>query len=129
MPSFFEHMKYSILVCAVLFSTFTWSQAAFKFEHRAHKFPKTKEGKTLHHVYTFTNIGDQPLVIEHIKVACSCTKYSYPKEPVAPGKMGKIVISFDTKGKIAWQDRTLEIQANTRKNPTRLRFKVQVDND
>lgn len=122
-------MRHLFFVLTILLSLSAAAQAEFKFDQRVHKFPKTKEGVVLKHVYTFTNTGDEPLVIERIKVACSCTKFTYLKEPVAPGQSSEIVVTFDTKGKIAWQDRILEIYANTRKNPTKIRFKVQVDND
>lgn len=105
------------------------AQAEFRFSERIHKFPKTKEGVLLEHDYMFTNVGDEPLVIDQVKVSCSCTKFNYPKEPIMPGEQGTIHVSFDTKGKIAWQDRILEIHSNAKKNPSKIRFKVMVDND
>jgi hypothetical protein len=69
-----------------------------------------------------------PLVITEAKVACPCTVVEYPKEPIAPGRKGNIHVTFDTKGKIGYQDRIIEIYSNAKKNPVKLRFKVDVKN-
>ena len=42
---------------------------------------------------------------------------------------GIIKVSFDTKNKIAWQDRTLTIFSNAKNNPEKIRFKVMIEND
>lgn len=104
--------------------------AAFKFETKNKKFPKTPEGVLLEHNYQFENVGDSPLIISNIKLGidCPCTKFEYPKTPIKPGEKGTIKVSFDTKGKIGYQDRTLEIYSNAKKSPTTIRFRVMVDN-
>jgi hypothetical protein len=104
--------------------------AEFKFETKTKKFPKTPEGVLLKHEYHFENVGDGPLIISNIKLGldCPCTKFEYPKTPIKPGDKGTIKVSFDTKGKIGYQDRTLEIQSNAKKSPAVIRFKVMVDN-
>lgn len=104
-----------------------YCQAEFSFLKSTIKFPKTKAGEVLRFQYEFTNTGDQPLIITEIKVACSCTKFEFPKEPIAPGQKGIIKVTFDTKDKYGYQDRTLDIYSNVKKNPTKVRFKVVVD--
>jgi hypothetical protein len=44
----------------------------------------------------FKNIGDQPIVINRVRSSCGCTIPSWPKEPVEPGKNGKIEIRYNT---------------------------------
>lgn len=109
-------------------SALAFGQAEFSFEHKTFKFPKTKEGELLKHSYPFTNSGNEPLVISDIKVSCSCTKFTFPKAPILPGEKGEINVTFDTKGKIAWQDRILEIHSNSKRSIDKIRFKVMVDN-
>lgn len=103
-------------------------EAEFSFEKTSLKFPKTPEGEVLKFEYKFTNSGKSPLIITEIKVACPCTTFEYPKTPVAPGAEASIRVTFDTKGKIGYQDRILEVYANTSDSPVKLRFKVMVDN-
>ncbi|MDQ3192370.1 MAG: DUF1573 domain-containing protein [Bacteroidota bacterium] len=126
--------KYFSLFCviAILLSAFTcFSQtgkADFKFDKKVHKFGKVKEGEIVEFKYTFTNIGNDPLIINNIKVACSCTAFEFPKYPIDPTKAAEITVSFDTKNKIGYQDRTLEIYSNSLNSPHIVRFKGTVDN-
>ena len=122
-------MKLFLAILLFSFSVNGISQAKITFEEKTHKFPKTNEGVLLEHDYSFTNTGIEPLVIEGIKVACTCTKFTYPKTPILPGKKGIIHITFDTNKKYEWQNRTLIISSNA-ENPTSLiRFKVMVVNE
>lgn len=101
-------------------------QAEFSFEDDTHRFPRTKEGPTLSHTYYFTNTGDTPLFITDYKVSCSCTHAKFPMKPVPPGARDSIVVTFDTKMKIGYQDRLINIFSNASNNPTPIRFKVFV---
>jgi hypothetical protein len=47
--------------------------------------------------FTFTNNGNEPLVISAAKGSCGCTVPSYPKEPVLPGASAEIEVRYDTK--------------------------------
>lgn len=47
--------------------------------------------------FIFTNTGDKPLTISKIDASCGCTTPEYSKEPVLPGKEGKIVVKYDTR--------------------------------
>lgn len=127
-PSEFFFMRYFIFILFLSISTSFSAQAKIKFEENSFKFPKTKEGVQLKHDYIFTNAGDQPLIISDIKVACTCTKFDFPKKPVMPNDTGVIHVTFDTHNKIAWQNRTLEVYSNAKNNPAVIRFKVMVDN-
>lgn len=87
---------------------------------------KITEGDTLLMVYSFTNIGDVPLIISNYEVACSCTEVTFPKEPILPGKEGKISVSFDSDGKIGYQDRTISLFSNAITSPFKIRFTTSV---
>ncbi len=115
-----------LLIFIFLNSAVIYSQAEFQFTASTHKFPKTEEGTILEHDYEFTNTGDEPLLITEIKVSCTCTKFTYPKHPVLPGQKGTIHVSFDTKEKSDFQNRTLSIYSNAKRNPEKIRFKVLV---
>lgn len=119
--------RFLLIIFLSLNSALVYSQAEFSFVKNTIKFPKTKAGEVLKFQYEFTNTGDQPLIITEIKVQCSCTKFEFPKEPIKPGEKGIIKVSFDTKAKYGYQDRTLDIYSNAKKNPYKLRFKVVVD--
>ena len=49
--------------------------------------------------FTFTNVGDAPLVIHQAVASCGCTVPEYTQEPVMPGKTGTIKITYNGTGK------------------------------
>ena len=50
-------------------------------------------------VFTFTNVGDAPLVIHQAVASCGCTVPEYTQEPVLPGKTGTVKITYNGTGK------------------------------
>ena len=103
--------------------------AEFSFEDKSHKFPDTKEGILLKHDFHFQNTGDEPLIIQNYEVACSCTKITYPKQPIAPGGKGVVHLTFDTNGKYGFQSRKVDIYTNASKRAETISFKVTVINE
>lgn len=45
--------------------------------------------------FEFKNTGDAPLIITDVKSTCGCTVPSRPKEPIMPGKTGKIDVKYN----------------------------------
>jgi hypothetical protein len=101
--------------------------AEFSFDEKVFKSRPVAEGALIEHTFWYTNSGSEPLIITHFEVACECTKAFYSSEPVLPGKQGSIRVTFDTKGKIGWQYRGVQIFANTPKNPTEIEIRVKVE--
>ncbi|KGO79028.1 MULTISPECIES: DUF1573 domain-containing protein [Flavobacterium] len=46
-------------------------------------------------IFEFTNTGDAPLIIKDVKSTCGCTVPTKPKEPIMPGKTGKIEVKYN----------------------------------
>lgn len=46
-------------------------------------------------VFEVKNIGKTPLIIEAANPTCGCTIGDYTKEPIAPGKTGKITATYN----------------------------------
>lgn len=100
--------------------------AEFSFDGRTHKFEEVAAGAQLEHVFTFTNSGDEPLVITKYDVECECTKAILPKAPILPGETGTIKVTFDTEGKVGWQYRKILLHANVKKSPYWIKIVVNV---
>jgi hypothetical protein len=100
--------------------------AEFSFSKKILKFESIREGTALSFEYPFTNIGSVPLIISDYHVQCSCTRVTYPKEPVLPGESGMIRVEFDSAGKIGWQYRTILLYANVLTGADELEFRVKV---
>lgn len=71
-------------------------QAEIKFDQTIHNFGAfSGKDPKVSCVFTFTNAGDAPLIINQAVPSCGCTIASYPKEPIMPGKKGEIKVSYD----------------------------------
>ena len=120
-------MRLFFAIIIALNSAFTLSSGAeFYFYKAKVKFPDTNEGVLIEHDYKFKNTGDQPLIINKYEVSCSCTKITYPKEPIMPGNEGLIHMTFDTNGKYGYQYRKINVYSNASVKPEVISFKVTV---
>ncbi|HTA62071.1 MAG TPA: DUF1573 domain-containing protein [Bacteroidia bacterium] len=99
------------------------AQAQLKFVDAKKSFGFVKKGEQVKLTYEFTNMGNQPLFITDAKAECSCTKITWPKEPILPGKSSSIDILFDTAPTYDRQDRVVEVFSNDAKSPQKIRFK------
>lgn len=82
------------------------------FEEKEFDFGEIAQGTPVEHVFTFTNTGKAPLVIVDAKSSCGCTVPQYPREPVAPGDTGELLVKFNGSGKNQ-VSKTVTITANT----------------
>ena len=49
-------------------------------------------------VFTFTNVGEQPLVVNQATAACGCTVPEFTSTPVQPGEQGTIKVTYNGEG-------------------------------
>ncbi|KGI60402.1 hypothetical protein HMPREF3034_00471 [Prevotella sp. DNF00663] len=71
--------------------------------------------------FTFTNVGQAPLVINQAVASCGCTVPSYTKTPVMPGQKGQIMITYNGKGKFPGHfKKSITVRSNGQTEMTRL---------
>jgi hypothetical protein len=99
---------------------------SFSFEELEHNFGKIIQGEKVTYAFKFTNTGGSPLIISKVSTSCGCTVSKYPKTPVKSGKSDYIEVTFDSKKKKGFQNKSITIMANTQPNKTTLRVKTQV---
>ena len=76
----------TLLVVGVSFA-FAQTNADIKFDKTTHDFGKFSENSpVVSCVFTFTNIGDAPLVIHQAVASCGCTVPEYTKRTDPAGK-------------------------------------------
>tara|TARA_R100000935_G_scaffold1439_1_gene4590 strand:+ start:149006 stop:149485 length:480 start_codon:yes stop_codon:yes gene_type:complete len=97
-----------------------------QFEKTVHDFGTIDQGTNVETIFTFTNTGDAPLVIVDAKSSCGCTVPSYPKEAVAPGESGELLVKFNGSGKNQ-VSKTVTITANTKAGKETLQIKAFVN--
>lgn len=97
------------------------------FAELEHDFGTIDDGEVASHVYKFKNTGDEPLILSNAKGSCGCTVPEWPREPIAPGASGEIVVKFDSKNKKGLQNKKVTITANTEPANTVLTIKGTVN--
>jgi hypothetical protein len=96
-----------------------------KYEHDYGTVVQESANKTS---FVFTNTGKEPLIISSATGSCGCTVPNYPKDPIMPGKTGKIDVEFKpSKGQTGVQEKTVTVTANTEPAQTILKIKANVN--
>ncbi|SFN59016.1 Protein of unknown function [Chryseobacterium oleae] len=89
-------------------------------------FGKIKKGDKVQHIYEITNTGKNPLVISEVKPGCGCTAPDFTKEPILPGKKGKITLHFDSSSFDGNVQKYADVFANVDKAPIKLTFTANI---
>ena len=89
--------------------------ATLEFADTTHNFGDIIEGDRVQYDFQFKNGGKSPLIISKATGSCGCTIADFPHEPLAPGKNGKITVSFNSKDKTGPQNKTVSIVTNTKR--------------
>ena len=95
------------------------------FEEKEHDFGEIAQGTPVEHTFKFTNTGKAPLVIVDAKSSCGCTVPQYPREPIAPGESGEMLVKFNGSGKNQ-VSKTVTITANTEAGKETIKIKAFV---
>lgn len=124
-------MKRSLLFCILALTAIAMpvalsaagKKAKVNFSEYRYDFGNVKEnGGPVSHEFTFTNNGDGNLLIIDATATCGCTKPEYPKQPIAPGKKGKIKVTYNPAGRPGPIDRTVTVKTNG--SPKKVRLKI-----
>ena len=112
-------------VCAAL------GQAQIKFDTLTYDFGTFSESNPVQKcTFTFTNVGDKPLVINQALAACGCTVPTYTKSPIKPGEKGVITVTYNGKGK--WPGhfkKVITVRSNGVPEMTRLYIEGEMKQD
>ena len=96
-------MKKTILSCLMLVFTMAvmaQQPAQIKFDKTTVNFGTiTEKSPVATCTFTFTNIGEQPLVINQAIASCGCTVPEYSKEPIPAGGKREIKVTYNGEGK------------------------------
>lgn len=90
--------KLLLLVAFAGFSSLSFGQAKIEFSAKDNTIDYgtvSKDSDSGLRTFDFKNTGNQPLIITNVQSTCGCTVPSFPKEPILPGKMGKIDVKYN----------------------------------
>ncbi|SHJ25489.1 DUF1573 domain-containing protein [Pseudozobellia thermophila] len=96
------------------------------FEKEEHDFGTIEQGTPQETIFKFTNTGNAPLIITSATSSCGCTVPDPPKDPIAPGEEGELLVKFNGSGQNQ-VTKTITVNANTEKGSEILRIKAFVN--
>ena len=93
-----------------------------KFDKTSHDFGTFSEDNSVQKcTFTFTNVGNAPLIINQAVASCGCAVPSYTKTPIAPGQKGEIKVTYSGAGKFPGHfKKTITVRTNGVPEMTRL---------
>lgn len=97
-----------------------------KFDKEEHDFGTIDQGDVVEYRFNFTNTGSAPLVIVGAKGSCGCTVPEWPKDAIAAGQTGSILVKFNSTGKKNQQTKTVTLNTNTEEGKQILRIRANV---
>lgn len=97
-------------------------QAEIKFDKTTHNFGTFSESSPkVSCEFTYTNVGEAPLIINQAVASCGCAVPEYTKAPVQPGQKGKIKVTYNGTGKFPGHfKKSITIRTNGAVEMTRL---------
>ncbi len=97
------------------------------FDEVVYDFGTIDQGESVEHKFKFKNTGKAPLVVSNARGSCGCTVPEWPKEPIAVGEQGEILVKFNSAGKKGPQNKSVTLTANTWPTTTRINIKGKVN--
>ena len=90
-------MKRILLLLTMVIATGTFAQAVpdITFKATTHSFGKIKQNVPATYLFSFTNNGTKPAVIEFANAECGCTTPEYSKDPILKGKTSTIKVTYN----------------------------------
>ena len=110
-----------LLLCGITFAS-AQKPAEIKFDKTVHNFGTfTDKNPVQECTFTFTNVGEAPLVINQAVASCGCTVPTYTKTPIAPGQKGSIKVTYNGTGKMTGTfKKSITVRTNAISEMTRL---------
>ena len=103
-------------------AAFAQKPAEIKFDKLTHDFGTFSEKNPIvTYTFIYTNVGEQPLVINQAVASCGCTVPEYTKTPVKPGEQGKLKVTYNGTGKFPGHfKKSITVRTNGAVEMTRL---------
>jgi len=86
-------------------------------EKTSHNFGQIFSGEKASHVFSFSNSGGAPLVIEKVRHSCGCTATVLSSTTLAPGATGQLQSTFSSTGFFGEVVKTIYLYSNDPDHP------------
>lgn len=107
--------KYFIIGVLLVVSVSTaLAQAKITFNNTEHDFGQFNEQDGIVvAVFSFTNAGTAPLIINNVTATCGCTTPEWTREPIPPGKSGEIKVGYNPASRPGPFRKSVNVYSNT----------------
>lgn len=117
MLSNFIKFNISLLLISIAGFSFGQSTNDLVFDKSVQKFKKVDEGHQLSFTYLFTNTSKNTFTLTPPEVDCNCTEVIIPENNILPNSKDSIIVKFDTKDKIGYQERDVILKFISKEHP------------
>lgn len=115
----------SLMLMLPLMYASAQKEAEIKFEKTTYDFGTFSESTPVQKcTFTFTNVGEAPLIIHQAIASCGCTVPQYTKKPIAPGEKGTLSVTYNGKGRFPGHFKK-SITIRTNGKPEMLRLYIE----
>ncbi|KWW30626.1 MAG: hypothetical protein AUK63_844 [bacterium P3] len=94
-----------------------------QFESIIHDYGTLQKGGDGNCEFTFTNTGNEPLILSNVRASCGCTTPSWTQKPVMPGQKGTIAVRYNTNNPGGFT-KSITVTSNAVNNP-RIQLKIK----
>ncbi|MFP4082074.1 MAG: DUF1573 domain-containing protein [Candidatus Aminicenantes bacterium] len=99
-----------------------------KFKEDSWDFGRIKQGEEVTHVFSFSNQGDAPLVINRVKTSCGCTAALVSSKKIEPQQKGELEVTFNSRGYEGQVSKYIYVETNDPVKPrTQLTVSARID--
>ena len=125
-------MKNLILIATLLVSSLLMAQEStnqkkgvLEFETETLDYGVVVQNSDGGRNFTFTNTGNEPIVITKVKGSCGCTVATKPSKPIMPNETATIGVKYAT-NRIGAFSKTITVSSNAKQGNKVLRIKGTV---
>ena len=120
---FYSILHFLLIITGISGYSQTGFESQLKFNKTTHNFGKISINAGKQQCsFEFTNTSDKPLVIYNVISSCGCAEPVWPKQPIMPGKGGKIDVTFlNDQGPYPFE-KNLTVYTSASKKPIILRI-------
>ena len=84
-----------------------------------HDYGTIRKGSLNTAVFTITNTGNHPLIINRVSASCGCTNVTWEKQPVEPGQTATISVEMKP-DETGYFNKLIEVYCNAKESPVKL---------
>lgn len=109
-----KRLIFILLTCCIAVSAaFAKGAPEIKFDVLEHDFGAIREADgAVSCTFRYTNTGTAPLVLTTVSTSCNCTETKFSPRPLAPGKSGKITVTYKPENAAGEFMRTIKVRTN-----------------